>query len=123
RGGSFLPASKFIPGETVTVQTGLSVLGGSGGTFRFTVADSGDGIPLGHRPPTPRVHGDVQRFRSQPGLIPPAVRLTNRGHPDRGYFFIAPLAGPVQSGPMIVDSNGRLIWFKPLPPGGAATDL
>jgi hypothetical protein len=124
RGGSFIPNSPFAPNETVTVQaSGASIVGGSGSTYRFTVANVAGVIPIGHRPPTPRVHGDVQRFRSMPGLIPPAVKQTNHGRPDRGYIFLAPLAGPVQSGPMIIDSRGRLVWFDKLPPGGQATDL
>jgi hypothetical protein len=124
RGGSFIPAQPFAPNETVTVQaSGVSIVGGSGSTYRFTVANVAGVIPLGHRPRTPRVRGDVQRFHSMPGLIPPAVKQTNHGRPDRGDIFLAPLAGPVQSGPMIIDSRGRLIWFDKLPPGGQATDL
>src|SRR5947209_10119459 len=33
-GASFLPATPFTPGETVTVQTQQTVLGGHGGRFR-----------------------------------------------------------------------------------------
>ena len=33
RGGSFLPAKPFVPGEVVTVRTGLRVAGATAGTF------------------------------------------------------------------------------------------
>ncbi len=39
-GGSFLPTKPFVPGEVVTVRTGLHVVGAIAGTFRFTVADA-----------------------------------------------------------------------------------
>ena len=37
-GGSFLPSAPFAPGETVTVETALNIIGGSQGTFSFKVA-------------------------------------------------------------------------------------
>ena len=37
------------------------------------------------------------------------VKTLTLSRPARGYIFLGPLAGPVQSGPMILDSNGRLI--------------
>lgn len=37
-GGSFLPAKPFAAGETVTVRTGLDIIGGSGGSYQFVVA-------------------------------------------------------------------------------------
>ena len=122
-GGSFLPAMPFAAGETVTVRTVMDVVGGSNGSYQFVVADPAGRIPLGQRPPTPRVRGDVQRFHSEPGLVPVAVRTHARRRPARGYIFLGPLAGPVQSGPMILDSGGRLIYFHPLPKGEDATDV
>jgi Arylsulfotransferase (ASST) len=123
RGGSFLAAKPFAAGETVTVHTGLNIVGGSDGSYQFVVASPAGRIPIGHRPPTPRVGGDVQRFHSEPGLVPVRVKTTTRGRTARGYIFLGPLAGPVQSGPMILDSHGRLIWFHPLRKGVEATDV
>ena len=122
-GGSFLPAKPFAAGETVTVRTGLDIIGGSGGSYQFVVASPAGRIPPGRRPPTRRVRGDVQRFHSEPHLVPVTVRTVTRSRPARGYIFLGPLAGPVQSGPMILDSNGRLIWFHPLAKGEGATDV
>src|SRR5581483_3355705 len=36
---------------------------------------------------------------------------------------LGPQQGPLQNGPMIIDQNGDLIWFKPLPPRIEATDF
>lgn len=60
QGGSFLPTSPFTAGETVTVKTSLNVLGGSGGTFHFTVATPAGSPPAG--PPNRRKTGDGRRL-------------------------------------------------------------
>src|SRR4029077_3048026 len=36
--------------------------------------------------------------------------------------FLSPYSGPGQAGPMILDSNGALVWFKPLPSRVGATN-
>jgi len=62
-----------------------------------------------------RESGVVQRFRSRPDLRPPVVTVRRRSHRTApGYVFIAPLSGPGQDGPMIVDDRGELVWFQPL---------
>ena len=38
-------------------------------------------------------------------------------------MFLAPYAGPGQYGPMILDGEGELVWFKPVPKGSRAADL
>ena len=40
-----------------------------------------------------------------------------------GDEFLAPYAGAGQSGPMILEPSGGLIWFKPLPTHTSATNL
>jgi hypothetical protein len=40
-----------------------------------------------------------------------------------GDEFVAPYDGPGQSGPMILESDGALVWFKPLPRYTSATNL
>lgn len=122
-GGSFLPTTPFKAGETVTVRTGLNIVGGAGGTFTFTVAHPVP--PLGHGPRfrVPRVPGDVLSFHSRLDLKPPAVTVLKRGPSAAGDLFLAPQDGPIQNGPMIVGPDGRLIWFKRIPPGDLATDV
>jgi hypothetical protein len=40
-----------------------------------------------------------------------------------GDMFVAPYNGPGQSGPMIVEPDGGLVWFKPLPRYTSAANL
>jgi hypothetical protein len=62
-----------------------------------------------------RKSGVVQRFRSRPDLSPPAVTVRRRSRRTApGHVFMAPLSGPGQDGPMIVDDRGELVWFQPL---------
>jgi len=62
-------------------------------------------------------------FRSRPDLRPPAVHVVERnGGLSPGYIFLAlkkdpEEEGPGQDGPMIVDNDGDLVWFRPAPPG------
>ncbi len=63
----------------------------------------------------------VQHFHSRPDLSPPVVTLTRQAQGTApGYVFIAPKHDVPQAGPMIVDDNGKLIWFDPLDTHGVA---
>jgi Arylsulfotransferase (ASST) len=123
-GGSFVPTTGFSPGETVTVGTSLNVVGGNHGTFHFKIgygAKGNRGNPFSF---AQRVRGDVRRFRSAPGLVPVNVRvLKHSSRRARGDIFLGPQVGPVQNGPMILDSRGRLIWFNPVPGNDFANDF
>ena len=67
---------------------------------------------------------EIQSFRSRPDLRPPVLSVTARSPAVApGDEFVAPYDGPGQSGPMILDSGGGLIWFKPLPRGTSATNF
>ena len=124
RGGSFLPLAPFTPGETVTVTTSLNIAGGSRGVFRFSVAIPAGAVPEKLGVSAPRVPGDVLKFHSRPDLRPVAVRVTHRSRTALpGDLFLTPWYGPLADGPMIVDGNGGLIWFSPLPAGQRASDL
>ena len=124
RGGSFIPDKPFTPGERVTVSTGLNIVGGQKGVFDFTVATPAGRLPDIGFPISARTRGDVLRFRSRPDLTPVGVDVTKRpSHTAHGYIFTAPWRGPLQSGPMVLDSNGGLIWFKPLPSGTIASNV
>jgi hypothetical protein len=120
-GASFLPVEPFAAGETVTVRTGLPILGARAGDFRFTVARPA-------QPPRPRVdeaaEGDVQRFRSRPDLEVPAVEVLKRtGEAGTGSILIAPKRGHGLNGPVILDGRGRLVWARAVPEGRQATDF
>ncbi|HLY49325.1 MAG TPA: arylsulfotransferase family protein [Solirubrobacteraceae bacterium] len=115
-GGSFLPNTPFRGGETVTVTTSLSIVGGQNGTFTFKIENPSRPIGPG---PLPLVQGGantVQHFHSRPDLQPPALAVTKASAPaSEGDIFVAPQFGPVQNGPMILDPSGHLLWFDPYP--------
>jgi hypothetical protein len=55
------------------------------------------------------------RYRSAPELDPPPVEVVVRADGTApGLIFAACQAGPGQRGPMIVDDDGALVWFRPL---------
>jgi hypothetical protein len=116
-GSSFLPKVPFTPGEVVTVRTPppVRVAGSTDGVFHFKVATPAPMPACKKYPVAPRVPGGVWRFHSRPDLHPAAVKVTwasKRMAP--GDVFVGPGDGPVQTGPMIFDPAGHLIWFKPL---------
>lgn len=63
----------------------------------------------------------VSAFGSRPDLQPPTVRVDTGSLPAERYAFVAPLAGPGQYGPLILDGAGHPVWFHPLPSGTVAT--
>ena len=126
-GASFIPGTSFKAGETVTVRTSLNIVGGIGGTYSFSIAQSAQRASPGfYVRPVPRVRNDVTRFVSRPDLVPAAVTVTKKASPSvaaGGDLFIAPQYGPAQNGPMIIGPFGGLIWYEPVPPSDTATDL
>jgi hypothetical protein len=127
-GASFLPDHPFAQGEVVMVRAFLHQ--GSGATlvrWTFTVAERDSvsrSLETPPPPPPPAKASELQHFISRPDLLPPTVTVTsNSGEHDPGYTFLAPYAGPGQYGPMIIDGEGRLVWFKPIPKGSRAADL
>ncbi len=124
-GASFLPARGFTEGETVHVRATVGTrrhLVTVGSTFTIARLVHYDFAPM-QAPPAAKP-GTVQGFASEPGLQPPAVRVTARSAAASGNdVFIAPNSGYGQSGPMIFDRSGQLVWFKPVPKGNAAMDL
>jgi hypothetical protein len=123
RGGSFVPRRPFFPGERVTVRMRPHVLA-RGRSFSFTVAIPAGPIADVPLPVASRAPNDVLTFHSRPDLSTPAVQITKpSGTVAPGDIFLTPAHGPVQSGPMIVDSRGTLVWFHPLPAGDVAADF
>jgi hypothetical protein len=123
-GASFVPARRFAEGELVTVRARLLVGRSHKPLFdQFVVADQ-DAISFAPE----AVHGgspsDVQSFLSRPDLRPPAVSVGTRSIAAApGDEFVAPYTGPGQAGPMILDSAGALVWFKPLRAPASAANL
>jgi hypothetical protein len=137
-GTSFTPTRPFTPGEQVAITAALSSSqagtdsgdpGASRLRFSFTVGVSGDAgaqaDPRGSGRAAVRHSArrpselPVERFHSRPDLRPPAMLAGP--DPDRsGDIFLTDQIGsyragePLHGGPMILDSRGRLIWFRPL---------
>jgi len=124
-GASFLPSRGFDEDERVTVTAVV----GSGASRRrigtsFTIAHL---YSLPSEPPAKRPadsSADVQGFHSRHDLSPPVVDVTVPAtNPSAGDIFITSATGPGQDGPMILEPNGALVWFKPVPAGVNTTDL
>ncbi len=124
-GASFLPARGFDEGERVTVTAIVR-----SGASRRRVGTSFSIARLYALPSEPShaqpVGGasEVQSFHSRHDLSPPAVDVTvPAANPTLGDIFISPDSGPGQEGPMIVEPDGALVWFKPVAPGSEAMNL
>jgi hypothetical protein len=124
-GASFLPARPFIQGEHVTVtalvgrRRHLERVGTSFTVARLSGYRAAAGKPLGLSKP-----GLVQSFASQPDLHPPSVQVTvDSPQAAPSDVFITPAHGYGQPGAMIVNSQGALVWFHPVPSGEIAADL
>jgi hypothetical protein len=76
--------------------------------------------------PAARVPGDELTFHSQPDLTPASVEITKDDPdpgPDGDDIFLTPQQGPTQNGVMILNKQGTLLWFEPVPQGDMAADL
>lgn len=123
-GASFVPSKPFRSGETVSVRGRVAIAGKKElFAFHFVVAQ------LDHLTYTPSAHiasnpGEVQHFHSRADLQPPALVITARSLQSApGDLFSTPYSGPGQSGPMIFDEAGNVVWFDPLPSGTEASNL
>ena len=124
-GESFLPSRPFAQGESVSVSAQVSS-GGRTSSARtsFTVAHQAS-VSETEFPTSPGDPNAVQHYLSAPSLTPSTVRFTTPAQPGAapGYLFMAPYQGRGAPGPMIVDQQGRLVWFHPLPAGVSATNF
>ncbi|HEY4278430.1 MAG TPA: arylsulfotransferase family protein [Conexibacter sp.] len=128
-GASFVPDTPFTAGETVTVDTGLDVTGAANGDYSFTVATPGLALKPGPNLKPILSGRGVQKFHTEPGLVPPKISVrahTKSAAPGDIFLgdFSAPREhGPGQIGPMVLNSAGKLIWYKPLATGQLALDV
>jgi hypothetical protein len=124
-GASFVLAHPFTQGERVTAS---AIVGPKGHvrrvTTRFTIARLSGYRPPPTGGPAPAKPGTVESFVSEPQLHPPKLAVTaSATGAAPGDVFITPTHGLGQSGPMIIDGHGRLIWYRPVPVGQVATNL
>ncbi|MGH2865039.1 MAG: arylsulfotransferase family protein [Solirubrobacteraceae bacterium] len=124
-GASFLPSRGFAQGERVTAS---ATVGPKGHTARvsttFTVARLPD-YRMTVKKFTPLSNpGLVQSFVSAPDLQPPVLQVaTHSAEASPGDVFLTPTHGYGQSGVMIANSSGGLVWFQAAPAGEIDTDL
>ena len=115
--GRLVERGEGVPGTGITRGRFLAALALAGVAGGVLGCD-----PAGRvRPLYPlRPNGGEWAFRSRPDLSPPAVSVARRSERTApGYVFVAPKngpgeTGPGQRGPMIVDDDGRPVWFRPL---------
>jgi hypothetical protein len=123
-GASFVASKPFRPGETVNVRGKLTSAGKTHAfAFHFVAArlDTLQHAPAAHIASNP---GEIQAFHSRPELKPPSLVVTARSPQSApGEIFSTPYSGPGQSGPMIFDEAGNVVWFNPLPSGTEASNL
>jgi hypothetical protein len=90
------------------------------------LAAAGVAAGCGHHAAAPAnatVSPPYQHFRSRPDLKPPPVTILRRAPGTApGYVFLAPKKKVAQSGPLILDGRGRVVWFHPLG-GRGVTDF
>jgi hypothetical protein len=120
-GESFLPSKPFLAGEKVTVH---AVLGGAAIGTSFTIAHQAT-VSQKQFALNPGDARAVQHYSSAPALTPSSVRITTpaKAGATPGDLFLAPYQGKGSPGPMIVDQQGNLVWFQPLPAGVDATNF
>ncbi len=119
-GASFLPSKPFTEGELVSVHAELRADGTTiPFSWSFTVAVRDRAGEAGGSPFPPPHPPYYQSFHSRPDLKPPTVTVTTHtAGTAPGDLFVAPYSGPGQYGPMILDEDGAMVWFKPLSPQG-----
>ena len=125
-GASFVLPRPFAAGETVTVSA-LETVKSQRRTIgtNFTVGSLYAIPPAPPTPPPPvAAPGTVASLVSQPALHPPTIAVTTpAADPTLGDIFLTPADGPSQSGAMIVNPAGQMVWFAPSPIGSQAADL
>jgi hypothetical protein len=122
-GASYVLDRRFASGETVRVRVDPKPGGLTAPlSFSFTVARP-SAFPAPPRTPVSVGRRRTQSFRSDPGLHPPQVFITRSlAGQAPGDIFVGAIShlarsgnAVSQQGPMIFDSKGRLVYFRPLP--------
>ena len=123
-GASYVLSHQLGQGESVTAT---AVVGPKGHTSRvqttFTVLRYPDYQVQQGTPFSISGHNE-QVFQSQPKLRPPTIKVSaNNPGTSPGDVFLTPTHGYGQTGNMILDPLGRLLWFHPVPKGDDATNF
>lgn len=134
KGASYVLAAPFTSGEEVTAVVKIGKHESI--TDTFTVAHPGPTPPfLNLSAEQPE---KLEHFQSVPGLHPPKISVSTADSSDTSSIFLTPLPAPTihpsgehllelhpvgPGGPMILNSQGQLVWFDQLPPSEEAANL
>jgi hypothetical protein len=127
-GAGFTPAKPFDAGELVRVKARLqsrqdgALLGDPGASalsFSFRVQVTRVVPVAASRAADGASGGATQSFRSAPSLHPPAVKVSTDPDTRSGDLLLTPVDGS-HSGPMILNAQGKLVWFQPVHNLGSA---
>jgi hypothetical protein len=97
-----------------------------------TVAAAGaaEGLGQSDAEAEPRKLTTALHFESRPDLLPPRVEITRPGgasaeaaSPGRRYFLLTTEGPAGQHGPLMLDGDGEIVWFRPVVHGGLAKNL
>lgn len=115
-GLSYVPDSRFEPGEIVTVQADVALALTGDRALRFGVVQPAELTPASTDRTTDDPDVSPHTFRSRPDLRPPVMEITDpaNGTAD-GYVFVGAKVARGQGGAMILDNDGDPIWFSPPP--------
>jgi hypothetical protein len=134
QGASFVLAHPLTQGESVMVT--IRIKRRAAIRFKFTVAKLAPILPfLNAHVLQP---AKLQHFVATPQLLPPKITILKRSSKLTGDIFLTPLPSPIvhpesnneltinpvgPGGPMIIDPQGRLIWFDQLTPPMVAANF
>lgn len=134
RGASFLPEEPFAEGERVKLV--VRVKGHRPIRSAFTVAVLGAIPPILNLPF--RQEDKLEHFVTEPELDAPRITVNKGRLSNRDSILITPLPSPIihpdaentitinpvgPGGPMIIDRDGELVWFRELTPPNVASNL
>lgn len=114
QGVSFVTDAHYEPGETVSVEADVPLRGTNTYDMSFDIA-----IPAPRpKAPAERETGapdtPPRAFVTRPDLSPPEITVTTGAMGTQpGHIFVAPKVPDGQSGVMILDETGELVWYGP----------
>jgi hypothetical protein len=134
RGASFVLSKPLDQGERVRVKIWITKRAPI--AFSFSVARLASTPPI--LAPNERQPKKLDHFISAPTVLAPTIRVLKPAPHLRGDILLTPLPSPEvhpgskneltihpvgPGGPMIIDGQGRLVWFRPLRRPNVAADL
>lgn len=111
KGASWVPLDPFRAKETVTVTTGLKVVGKRGTSFQYTIADALN-FPTDPIPTAPGAPAQVS-YRSTDLKPFATTTVTPAKGTVPGLTFTAPFGPAGVNGMQIMDDNEQVVYFQP----------